>query len=137
MTNEGEFRVEHDSMGEVRVPKDAKWRAQTQRAVENFPVSGTRVEERLVAALAAIKRSAAAVNAELGVVPEDVAKAVGDAATEVVDGRWTDQFPLDVFQTGSGTSTNMNTNEVLAGLASDKLGASVHPNDHVNASQSS
>jgi fumarate hydratase class II len=124
-------------MGEVRVPKDAKWRAQTQRAVENFPVSGTRVEERLVAALAAIKRAAAGVNAELGVVPEEVAKAIGEAADEVVAGRWTDQFPLDVFQTGSGTSTNMNTNEVLARLASDKLRASVHPNDHVNASQSS
>jgi fumarate hydratase class II len=137
VTSEDEFRVEHDSMGEVRVPKDAKWRAQTQRAVENFPVSGTRVEERLVAALAAIKRAAAGVNAELGVVPEDVAKAVAAAAGEVVDGRWTDQFPLDVFQTGSGTSTNMNTNEVLAGLASEKLGSPVHPNDHVNASQSS
>src|ERR1700712_170107 len=124
-------------MGEVRVPKEAKWRAQTQRAVENFPVSGTRVEVRLVAALAAIKRAAAGVNAELGVVPEDVAKSIADAATEVVAGEWTDQFPLDVFQTGSGTSTNMNTNEVLAGLASDKLGSPVHPNDHVNASQSS
>src|SRR3954471_16682320 len=124
-------------MGEVHVPKAAKWRAQTQRAVENFPVSGTRVEQRLVAALAAIKRAAAGVNAELGVVPEDVAKAIGEAADEVVRGEWTDQFPLDVFQTGSGTSTNMNTNEVLAGLASEKLGSSVHPNDHVNASQSS
>src|SRR6195952_2776225 len=124
-------------MGEVRVPKDAKWRAQTQRAVENFPVSGTRVEVRLVAALAAIKRAAAGGNAELGVVPEDVASAIAEAADEVVAGQWTDQFPLDVFQTGSGTSTNMNTNEVLAGLVSDKLGSSVHPNDHVNASQSS
>jgi fumarate hydratase, class II len=137
VTSEDEFRVEHDSMGEVRVPKAAKWRAQTQRAVENFPVSGTRVEQRLVAALAAIKRAAAGVNAELGVVPQDVAEAVAEAADEVVAGEWTDQFPLDVFQTGSGTSTNMNTNEVLAGLASDKLGSPVHPNDHVNASQSS
>src|SRR3954449_4306123 len=100
VTSDQEFRVEHDSMGEVRVPKAAKWRAQTQRAVQNFPVSGTRVEQRLIAALAAIKRAAAGVNADLGVIPEDVSKAIAEAATEVIDGQWVDEFPLDVFQTG-------------------------------------
>jgi fumarate hydratase class II len=124
-------------MGDVLVPIAAKWRAQTQRAVENFPVSGLRVEPALVHALSAIKRSAAAVNAELGVIPEDVAKAIASAADEVVRGEWDEQFPIDVFQTGSGTSTNMNTNEVLASLAGERLGSPVHPNDHVNASQSS
>ncbi len=124
-------------MGDVLVPVDAKWRAQTQRAVENFPVSGLRVEAALVHALAAIKRSAAAMNADLGVIPADVAKAITAVASEVVVGEWDDEFPIDVFQTGSGTSTNMNTNEVLATLATERLGSSVHPNDHVNASQSS
>jgi fumarate hydratase class II len=124
-------------MGDVLVPIAAKWRAQTQRAVENFPVSGLRVEPALVHALTAIKRSAAAVNAELGVVPDDVARAIASAADEIVRGEWDEQFPIDVFQTGSGTSTNMNTNEVLASLASERLGSAVHPNDHVNASQSS
>jgi fumarate hydratase class II len=124
-------------MGDVLVPIRAKWRAQTQRAVENFPVSGLRVEPALVHALTAIKRSAAAMNAELGVIPADVAKAIVAVAGEVVAGEWDDEFPIDVFQTGSGTSTNMNTNEVLATLATERLGSSVHPNDHVNASQSS
>jgi fumarate hydratase class II len=124
-------------MGDVLVPIAAKWRAQTQRAVENFPVSGLRVEPALVHALSAIKRSAAAVNAELGVIPDDVAKAIASAADEVVQGEWDAEFPIDVFQTGSGTSTNMNTNEVLASLATERLGSAVHPNDHVNASQSS
>jgi len=137
VTQAQEFRVEHDSMGEVKVPSHAKWRAQTQRAVENFPVSGVRVEPALVHALAAIKSAAAVVNAELGVVPQDVAEAISAVAVEVVRGDWDEQFPLDVFQTGSGTSTNMNTNEVLASLATERLGAPVHPNDHVNASQSS
>ncbi|HEX4427744.1 MAG TPA: class II fumarate hydratase [Frankiaceae bacterium] len=134
---ESEYRTEHDSMGDVLVPIRAKWRAQTQRAVENFPVSGLRVEPALVHALTAIKRSAAAMNAELGVIPADVAKAIVAVAGEVVAGEWDDEFPIDVFQTGSGTSTNMNTNEVLATLATERLGSSVHPNDHVNASQSS
>src|SRR3954469_14099259 len=98
-------------MGEVHVPKAAKWRAQTQRAVQNFPVSGTRVEQRLMAALAAIKRAAAGVNPEVGVVDGEVAKPIAAAADEVIRGEWVDEFPLDVFQTGSGTSTNMNTNE--------------------------
>ena len=132
-----QFRVEHDSMGEVRVPAQAKWRAQTQRAVENFPISGTRIERGLIGALASIKGAAAAVNAELGVIPDDLAKAVHDAAAEVARGEWDEHFPIDVFQTGSGTSSNMNANEVIATLASERLGRPVHPNDHVNASQSS
>lgn len=132
-----EFRVEHDSMGEVRVPADAKWRAQTQRAVENFPVSGQRLERAHIEALARIKAAAAKVNAELGVLDPTIAEAVRGAAAEVAEGRWDDHFPVDVFQTGSGTSSNMNTNEVIATLASERLGRDVHPNDHVNASQSS
>ncbi|MFH9223383.1 class II fumarate hydratase [Streptomyces lydicus] len=133
----GEFRIEHDSMGEVRVPAHAKWRAQTQRAVENFPISGQRLERAHIEALARIKGAAALVNAELGVLAKDVAEAIREAAAEVADGRWDEHFPVDVFQTGSGTSSNMNTNEVIATLASERLGRDVHPNDHVNASQSS
>ncbi len=124
-------------MGAVEVPADAKWGAQTQRAVENFPVSGLRLDPLLVRALAEIKGAAARANAALGVVSPDVAGAVAAAAAEVAAGRWADQFPVDVFQTGSGTSSNMNVNEVLATLAGERLGAKVHPNDHVNASQSS
>ncbi|MFI6346320.1 class II fumarate hydratase [Streptomyces sp. NPDC050560] len=134
---EGGFRVEHDSMGEVRVPADAKWRAQTQRAVENFPISGQRLERAHIEALARIKAAAARVNARLGVLDADIARAVEEAAAEVAEGRWDAHFPVDVFQTGSGTSSNMNTNEVLATLATERLGRPVHPNDHVNASQSS
>jgi fumarate hydratase class II len=134
---EQEYRVEKDTMGEVRVPKDAKYRSQTQRAVENFPVSGQRLERAHIEALARIKAAAAKVNADLGVLKPEMAQAIQDAAAEVADGRWDDHFPVDVFQTGSGTSSNMNTNEVLATLATEKLGAPVHPNDHVNASQSS
>ncbi|MGW1974949.1 class II fumarate hydratase [Streptomyces sp. NPDC001889] len=138
MTDAGDdYRIEHDSMGEVRVPAHAKWRAQTQRAVENFPVSGQRLERAHIEALARIKGAAARVNAELGVIGADVAEAIADAAAEVADGRWDDHFPVDVFQTGSGTSSNMNTNEVLATLATERLGRPVHPNDQVNASQSS
>ncbi|THA79843.1 class II fumarate hydratase [Streptomyces sp. A0592] len=131
------FRTEHDSMGDVRVPVHAKWRAQTQRAVENFPLSGQRLERAHIGALARIKAAAALVNARLGVVDQDVADAIRSAAAEVADGRWDDHFPVDVFQTGSGTSSNMNTNEVIATLATERLGRDVHPNDHVNASQSS
>ncbi|MFB6619260.1 class II fumarate hydratase [Streptomyces sp. NPDC085524] len=132
------FRIEHDSMGDVRVPAHAKWRAQTQRAVENFPVSGQRLESAHIEALARIKAAAAVVNARLGVVDEDIAAAIRSAAAEVADGRWDDQFPVDVFQTGSGTSSNMNANEVIATLATERMdGVQVHPNDHVNASQSS
>ena len=131
------FRIEHDSMGEVRVPAAAKWRAQTQRAVENFPISGRPLEPSLIRALALIKAAAATVNAELGVIEPAMADAIRAAALEVADGRHDAQFPIDVFQTGSGTSSNMNANEVIATLAAERLGASVHPNDHVNASQSS
>jgi fumarate hydratase class II len=131
------FRVEHDSMGEVRVPSDAKWRAQTQRAVENFPISGHTLERAHIEALGRIKAAAARVNAALGVIDQDVAEAISDAAEEVARGDWDEHFPIDVFQTGSGTSSNMNVNEVIATLATEKLGRAVHPNDDVNASQSS
>ncbi len=141
-TSDGGSRTEHDSMGEVQVPFSAKYAAQTQRAVENFPISGLTIDSRLIRALALIKGEAAKVNAGLDEVP-DVDDRIGDAiaaaADEVADGQWDGEFPIDVFQTGSGTSSNMNTNEVLATLASEKLGekGAVHPNDHVNASQSS
>ena len=131
-----EFRVEHDSMGDVRVPKDALWRAQTQRAVENFPISGTPIEPALIHAIGHVKASAARVNGELGILDEAQAAAIVAAATAVADGRHDDAFPIDVFQTGSGTSSNMNANEVIATLA-QRDGTDVHPNDHVNASQSS
>ncbi|MEU3554188.1 class II fumarate hydratase [Streptomyces fragilis] len=133
----GQWRVEHDSMGEVRVPATARWRAQTQRAVENFPVSGQRLERAHIEALARIKGAAAKVNAELGVLDGSVAEAIRAVAAEVARGAWDDHFPVDVFQTGSGTSSNMNMNEVIASLATERLGRDVHPNDHVNASQSS
>jgi fumarate hydratase class II len=131
------FRVEHDTMGDVLVPADALYRAQTQRAVENFPISGTRLERRHIEALARIKKAAALVNARLGVLPDDVAGAIAAAADEVAAGEHDAHFPVDVYQTGSGTSSNMNMNEVLATLATTRLGRPVHPNDHVNASQSS
>jgi fumarate hydratase class II len=136
-TNGEQFRIEHDSMGEVRVPRHAKWRAQTQRAVENFPISGARLERSHIEALARIKAAAAQVNAKLGVLDADVAAAIEAAAEDVARGDWDDHFPIDVFQTGSGTSSNMNANEVIATLATEQLGRDVHPNDHVNASQSS
>ncbi len=124
-------------MGEVLVPDDALWGAQTQRAVQNFPVSGQRIGRDLIGALASIKGDAAHVNGSLGVLEPDMAAAIHDAAAEVAAGAHDDQFPIDVFQTGSGTSSNMNANEVIARLASSRLGRPVHPNDHVNASQSS
>ena len=132
-----DFRIEHDTMGEVRVPKDALWRAQTQRAVENFPISGTPLESAHVKALAQVKAACARANAELGVIDKDMADAIVAAADVVAAGEHDREFPVDVFQTGSGTSSNMNTNEVLATLATRSLGREVHPNDHVNASQSS
>ncbi|MFH5822135.1 class II fumarate hydratase [Georgenia sp. AZ-5] len=132
-----EYRIEHDTMGEVRVPKEALYSAQTQRAVENFPISGRGLSSHHIAALGQVKRAAALANAELGVLPDDVAQAIAAAAEEVIAGGHDDHFPIDVFQTGSGTSSNMNTNEVVATLASRRLGRPVHPNDHVNASQSS
>jgi fumarate hydratase, class II len=131
------YRIEHDSMGEVAVPADALWGAQTQRAVQNFEISGEPVSRDLIGALASIKGAAAVVNGQLGVLPADMAAAIHDAAAEVAPGRYDDQFPIDVFQTGSGTSSNMNANEVIARLATMRLGRPVHPNDHVNASQSS
>ena len=135
-TQDDGYRIEHDSMGEVEVPQEALWRAQTQRAVENFPISGTRLESEHVKAIARVKAAAAKVNAELGVVSQEQADAIRAAAAEIVDGEHMDHFPIDVFQTGSGTSSNMNMNEVLASLA-NRAGVDVHPNDHVNASQSS
>jgi fumarate hydratase class II len=137
MADEPKTRIEHDSMGEVEVPEWARWAAQTQRATENFPISGIRIDHRLVAALAAIKGAAAVVNARLGVIEGDVADAIVAAAAEVAANKWDEHFPIDVFQTGSGTSSNMNANEVIANLATERLGRRVHPNDHVNASQSS
>jgi len=130
------FRIEHDSMGEVRVPKDALWRAQTQRAVENFPISGTPIEPALIHAIGHVKAAAAKANLDLGVLPADKAEAIIAAAGAVSEGRHDDAFPIDVFQTGSGTSSNMNANEVIASLVAG-AGGDVHPNDHVNASQSS
>ena len=134
MTDE---RVEHDSMGDVHVPASARWGATTQRAVENFPISGLRIDPELIHALGRIKAAAAGANAVLGVLDADTAAAVRTAALEVADGRWDEQFPIDVYQTGSGTSSNMNANEVIASLAAERLGKPVHPNDQVNASQSS
>src|SRR5512133_166942 len=124
-------------MGEVRVPARAKWRAQTQRAVENFPISGQPIERELIRGLALIKGFGARVRAERGLLDGDKAAAIAAAAAEVAAGDWDAEFPIDVFQTGSGTSSNMNANEVIATLASERLGRSVHPNDDVNASQSS
>jgi len=136
------FRTEHDSMGEVQVPAAALWGAQTQRAVENFPISGRPIDRRLIRALALIKAEAAAVNAkrkEVPAVDERIGDAIRKAAEVVATGAHDDQFPIDVFQTGSGTSSNMNANEVIARLAGASIGkpGKVHPNDHVNASQSS
>jgi fumarate hydratase class II len=131
-----DYRTEHDSMGEVQVPKDALWRAQTQRAVENFPISGTPIEPALVHAIGRVKAAAAQVNGELEILTSARAEAIVAAATAVVDGAHDGEFPIDVFQTGSGTSSNMNANEVIATLAG-RAGTDVHPNDHVNASQSS
>lgn len=134
---EQEYRIEHDTMGEVRVPADALYRAQTQRAVENFPVSGHGLERSQIRALGLLKAATARVNARLGVLNADTAEAIATSADEVADGKHDEHFPIDVFQTGSGTSSNMNANEVIATLASRTLGSDVHPNDHVNASQSS
>ncbi len=132
-----EDRIERDSMGEIRVPADAKWRAQTQRAVENFPISGRTLERSQIEALARIKDAVIAVKAELGMIDPETADAIRAAARDVADGKHDDQFPIDVFQTGSGTSSNMNMNEVLASLASESLGRDVHPNDDVNHPMSS
>jgi fumarate hydratase, class II len=134
---ESDYRVEHDTMGEVRVPVAALWRAQTQRAVENFPISGRGLERSQIRALGLLKAATARVNERLGVLDGATAQAIADAAEEVAAGKHDEHFPIDVFQTGSGTSSNMNANEVIATLAGRTLGKDVHPNDHVNASQSS
>ncbi len=131
------FRIEKDSMGELQVPADALWGAQTQRAVDNFPISGMPMPRRFIAALGLVKWAAAGANAELGLIKSDIAVAIQKAALAVAAGDHDDQFPVDVFQTGSGTSSNMNANEVIAHLATQRLGAAVHPNDHVNMCQSS
>ena len=135
-----EYRIEHDTMGEVRVPANALYRAQTQRAVDNFPISGQTLESAHIRALALVKKAAATANEELQVLDAERAQAIREAADLVATGEYDEHFPIDVFQTGSGTSSNMNTNEVLATLATRSLesrGIEVHPNDHVNASQSS
>ena len=131
------FRIEHDSMGELEVPADALWGAQTQRAVNNFPISGLTMPRQFIAALGLVKWASAGANAELGLIKSDVAIAIQKAAMDVAAGDYDEHFPIDVFQTGSGTSSNMNANEVIAHLATEGLGAEVHPNDHVNMSQSS
>ena len=132
-----QFRTEHDSMGELQVPADALWGATTQRAVENFPISGLPMPRQFIAAMGLVKWACAGANAELGLLKSDVAIAIQKAAMEVVSGDHDAQFPIDVFQTGSGTSSNMNANEVIGHVASGNLGVEVHPNDHVNMSQSS
>ncbi len=134
---ETDYRIEHDTMGEVRVPKHALYAAQTQRAVENFPISGSGLEPAQIVALARIKRAAAIANNELGILEASIADSIVAAADEIISGDHHDQFPVDTYQTGSGTSSNMNMNEVLAALATKHRGEPVHPNDHVNASQSS
>src|SRR5437016_10490341 len=126
------FRVEHDSMGEVRVPAEALWGAHTQRAVQNFPVSGLTMPRPFIGALGLVKQAAVRVNRDLKLLEPKLAQAVEEAAAEVAAGVHDEQFPIDVFQTGSGTSSNMNANEVIAALASRRLGSAVHPNDHVN-----
>jgi len=135
--NDKAFRTEHDSMGELQVPADALWGAQTQRAVENFPISGMPMPRQFIAALGLVKWAAAGANNELGLLTNDVAMAIQKAALAVAEGGYDKHFPIDVFQTGSGTSSNMNANEVISHIATSDLGAEVHPNDHVNMSQSS
>ena len=130
-----EYRVETDTMGEVKVPADRHWGAQTQRAVENFPISGLRFPRRLIRAIAVVKRDAATENGTLGFIKSDLVKAIVAAAQEVADGKWDAEFPLDIYQTGSGTSSNMNANEVIASRANEILGGKmgdrkpVRPND--------
>jgi fumarate hydratase class II len=136
MSDDG-YRIERDSMGELRVPKDALWGAQTQRAVDNFPISGLSMPPRFIAALGLVKWAAAGANAELGLLKSELAISIQKSALEVAENRHDAHFPIDVFQTGSGTSSNMNANEVIAHLATARLGKDVHPNDHVNMSQSS
>src|ERR1700687_920442 len=132
-----DYRVERDSMGALDVPAAALWGTQTQRAIQNFPPSGLRMPRAFIRALGLIKRAAAGANAQLGDMAPELAAAIQASALEVAQGKFDDQFPVDVFQTGSGTSSNMNANEVIATLAGRRLGRPVHPNDHVNMGQSS
>jgi fumarate hydratase class II len=132
-----EYRIEHDSMGEIKIPADALYGAQTQRALENFPISGLRIPRRFIHALGLIKATAAQVNTKLEYMDKDTSQAIQKAAQEVADGKYDEHFPIDVFQTGSGTSSNMNANEVIAHLASALADKPIHPNDHVNMGQSS
>src|SRR3972149_7921358 len=143
MTSSGQrYRIERDSMGPVRVPKETYYGAQTQRAIENFPVSGWRFGREFLYALGLIKFAAAKTNSELGLLGKRIARAIAQASQEVMEGNWDEQFTVEVFQTGSGTSTNMNANEVIANRANEILGSKrgayrpVHPNDHVNLGQS-
>lgn len=136
MVNE-KYRNEIDSMGELKVPIDAMWGAQTQRAVNNFPISGIKMPRQFIAALGLVKWAAATVNNNLGLLSDNKAKAICEACEEIINGNFDEHFPVDIFQTGSGTSSNMNANEVIAKLASSRLGADIHPNDEVNMSQSS
>ena len=131
------FRVEKDSMGELEVPEDALWGAQTQRAVNNFPISGLPMPRQFIAALGLVKWAAAGANSELGLLKNKISGAIQKTALSVSEGAHDEHFPIDVFQTGSGTSSNMNANEVISHLATQELGSAVHPNDHVNMSQSS
>jgi len=137
MTKNNNYRIEKDSMGEVRVPAEARYAAQTQRAIDNFPISGLTIPRELIRALGYIKSAAAHVNGDLELLESDMAEAIEAGANEVAKGNMDNQFPVDIFQTGSGTSSNMNANEVIAHLASERLGRRVHPNDHVNMGQSS
>ena len=132
-----QYRIEKDSMGELRVPETAAWGAQTQRAVDNFPISGITMPQAFIQALGLVKQACANANHELGYLDDKRRQAISSICDDIIEGRLTDQFPVDVFQTGSATSSNMNANEVIAGLASQQAGEVVHPNDHVNMSQSS
>lgn len=134
--NGQDYRIEHDTMGEVKVPAKALWRAQTQRAVENFPISDRPLEAAQIRAMGLLKAACAQVNKDRGLLTDEQADAIISAAKEIADGKHNDEFPIDVFQTGSGTSSNMNTNEVIASIAKNN-GVEVHPNDHVNMGQSS
>lgn len=131
------FRIEKDSLGEVKVPSNALYSAQTQRAIDNFPISFQPLPSVLIQAIASVKHASATTNEQLGKLPSDQADAIRQAANEILSGQWLDQFPIDVFQTGSGTSSNMNVNEVIATRASQLSGLAIHPNDHVNMAQSS
>lgn len=133
---EQEFRIEHDTMGEVKVPAKALWRAQTQRAVENFPISDRPLESAQIRAMGLLKAACAQVNKDRGLLTDEQADAIIAAAKEIGEGKHDAEFPIDVFQTGSGTSSNMNTNEVIASIAKQN-GVEIHPNDHVNMGQSS